>query len=312
MKFLSDRTLILCQGWLILLLLLAVPLVMLVYNPILALLAAFVSLGLGFMRGEKLQKTPYLMMNGAGNRFVVIDARKNGRVHLSAGNIRLIANPQTGHGCDQLIILRPSKQADVFMQIYNADGGEVESCGNATRCAAWLLMEETQKNKVTVQTLGGMLACERAGDRQITVDMGEPRPGNATHALEGLQGGAEVNMGNPHVVFFVPDAEAVDLKHIGPLIENRTDLFPNRVNVSVAEVQGERIKLCVWERGAGLTMACGTAACATLVAAAQRGLTGRAADINMPGGTLRIEWREDGHIWMTGPVELEFKGSLAL
>lgn len=262
----------------------------------------------------------FIKMNGTGNDFVIFDARPS-PLSFTPAQLRAIAdrnNPIT-KGCDQIIVLTPGGG----MSIYNADGGEVSSCGNATRCVGWLLMEESKVDQVAVHTRAGDLRCERAGEKCVTVDMGPPRFAHKdiptttgvsleNISLEGLEHGMALGMGNPHVVFFVPDVNAVDLKKIGPIIEHRTDIFPERVNVSAATVTPSHITLRTWERGAGLTLACGTAACATLVAAARRNLTGRDAEIHMPGGTLRIEWRGDNHVWMTGPVVEEFWGEMKL
>ncbi len=216
----------------------------------------------------------------------------------------------------------PRRGGDLAMRIWNADGGEVESCGNATRCVARLVMAETGRDVARIETAGGDLICRPVADGRIAADMGRPDFDWAriplaremdTAVLDYTHGGLErpaaVNVGNPHVVFFVEDAAAVDLGALGPAIEH-DPLFPQRINVSLAQVvDRERIILRVWERGAGLTRACGTAACAALVCAARRGLTGRAAEVCLPGGALSIEWRAaDDHIVMTGPAALSFEG----
>jgi diaminopimelate epimerase len=279
---------------------------------------------------------PFIKMNGTGNDFVVVDLRalaaeEASRVFrsLSAEAIRSIAardNPVT-KGCDQLVVLEHGhNRADVFMHIYNADGGEVSACGNATRCVGHLLLEESKKTTVRVGTKVDVLTCERASGG-VTVDMGMPRFANVeipiAEGIDGahvpvaycdLQDGMAVGMGNPHVVYFVADVNTKDLESFGPTIEQRhLEVFPERVNVNVGQIiDSTRIRLRTWERGVGLTLACGTGACATLVAASQRGLTGRKADIVMQGGTLTIDWRDDGHVWMTGPVELEFNARLSV
>ncbi|HYH38405.1 MAG TPA: diaminopimelate epimerase [Azospirillum sp.] len=267
----------------------------------------------------------FLKMHGLGNDFVVIDARTE-TYAPSEAEVRAISDRRTGVGCDQFIVVEPAQdlRASAFMRIRNADGSEVGACGNASRCVGWLLMEETGADRVVFQTAAGLLEASRAGDGLITVDMG---PANLewtaiplaqpvdTLRLPINQGGVSdpvaVNMGNPHAVYFVPDAEAVDVAGIGPGLEHHP-LFPERTNVEFASVVApNRIRMRVWERGVGITQACGTGACATAVAAARRGLTGRKADVVLDGGTLTIEWREDGHVQMTGPVAVSFTGRLS-
>ena len=268
-------------------------------------------------------------MNGLGNEFVILDGRRDA-IALSPAQTRAIADHESGIGCDQLIVIEPSKRADVRMRIWNRDGGEVESCGNASRCVAELLFAETGRDTVTIDTRGGFLICTRAPDGRVTVDMGVPRfdwqqiplsePFHDTRAIE-LQVGpidkpllhspSVVNVGNPHCIFWVDDIDAHDLGRFGPMLEFHP-LFPERANISLCEVRDrDHLVLKVWERGAGLTRACGTAACAAAVAAARKRLTGRAVRVTLPGGDLDILWREsDGHILMTGPVSYEFSGEL--
>ena len=274
---------------------------------------------------------PFVKMNGAGNDFVVVNALET-PFAPTADQARAIADRKTGEGCDQLIALEPSTTADAFMRVWNADGGVVETCGNALRCIGWMLLQSTGKAEVTIDTLGGPTTARRAADGRITVDMGAPRldweqipldEAMDTRGIE-LQVGpidapvlhtpGAVSMGNPHVVFFMdhtPDDAFV--RGTGSLIEHHPR-FPEGVNVGFAHVLApDHIRLRVWERGAGLTRACGTGACAALVAAARRGLTGRAATIEVDGGTLRIEWDEaSDHVFMTGPVEVERTGTLAI
>jgi diaminopimelate epimerase len=274
---------------------------------------------------------PFVKMNGAGNDFVVVNALET-PFAPTADQARAIADRKTGEGCDQLIALEPSTNADAFMRVWNADGGVVETCGNALRCIGWMLLQSTGKAEVTIDTLGGPTTARRAADGRITVDMGAPRldweqipldEAMDTRGIE-LQVGpidapvlhtpGAVSMGNPHVVFFMdqtPDDAFV--RGTGSLIEHHPR-FPEGVNVGFAHVLApDHIRLRVWERGAGLTRACGTGACAALVAAARRGLTGRAATIEVDGGTLRIEWDEaTDHVFMTGPVEVERTGTLAI
>jgi diaminopimelate epimerase len=273
---------------------------------------------------------PFVKMNGAGNDFVVVNALET-PFTPTAAQARAIADRDTGQGCDQLIAITPSDRADAFMRVWNADGGVVETCGNALRCVGWLLMQSTGKDRITIDTLGGPTTARRAGDHQVTVDMGAPRldwtqipleEAMDTRGIE-LQVGpidapllhtpGAVSMGNPHVVFFTDRQDDAFVSGSGSLVEHHP-LFPEGVNVGFAHVLApDRIRLRVWERGAGLTRACGTGACAALVAASRRGLTGRAATIEVDGGTLRIDWDEaSGHVFMTGPVEIERTGTLTL
>jgi diaminopimelate epimerase len=271
---------------------------------------------------------PFRKMNGLGNDFVVLDARE-APIPLGDAQAKAIADRDTGIGCDQLIILEPSKAADLFMRIRNADGGEVDACGNATRCIADLVMDQTGTDRVSVETNAGILDCTRAGERLVTVDIGPPKlewheipiaERMDTRVIE-LQIGpiddpilhspSVVNVGNPHCFFWVDDVEAYDLSKIGPLLEHHP-VFPERANISLAHVTSPTsVTLKVWERGVGLTRACGTAACAVAGAAARRKFTGRKVTVTLPGGDLDIEWREsDGHVLMTGPVAYEFEGVL--
>jgi len=272
---------------------------------------------------------PFVKMNGAGNDFVVVNALET-PFTPTADQARAIADRETGEGCDQLIALEPSDRADAFMRVWNADGGSVETCGNALRCVGWMLMESTGKTEVTIDTLGGPTTARRARDGRITVDMGAPGlnweqipldEAMDTRGIE-LQVGpiddpvlhtpGAVSMGNPHVVFFMDHAPNDGfVRGTGSLIEHHPR-FPQGVNVGFAHVVApDRIRLRVWERGAGLTKACGTGACAALVAAARRGLSERAATVEVDGGELMIEWNEaSGHVLMTGPVEVERTGNI--
>jgi diaminopimelate epimerase len=339
------------------------------------------------------REIPFKKMNGLGNDFAIIDAR-TGPFRLSAAAAQAIARRGEGAGCDQVIVLEPSRAGDVFMRILNADGSEVSACGNASRCVAALISPELGRGRLTIETRAGLLNAEVAGDGLVTVDMGVPafewdriplsRPFSDTSALdvgftlgklvsqrtarlgqasllplgegqdEALQPsiftaqpltlslslgereplprssqsagiGSEaslddgpaltrpsvVNVGNPHCIFWVEDADDFDLASIGRALEY-DELFPERANISLAQVLSrEALRLRVWERGAGLTQACGTAACAAAVCAARTGRTGRAVSVELPGGRLSINWREaDDHILMTGPVEHEFAGIL--
>ena len=261
-------------------------------------------------------RVPFTKMHGLGNDFVMLDARAAPLPPMSEATARALADRTTGIGCDQLILLEPSDTADFRMRIFNADGGEVEACGNASRAVALL-----HGKAARVETSGGLIEIEPA-EGGARVDMGKPRfewdaiP--LAYAMDTLgmpvawgelEAPTAVNVGNPHVVFFVPDADAVPLDMMGPGIE--TDpLFPDRINVNVASISGnDAIKLHVWERGVGLTRACGTGACATAIAAMRRKLTGRKVAVTLPGGTLTIEWDADDRIIMTGPATESFRGS---
>jgi diaminopimelate epimerase len=243
---------------------------------------------------------------------------------------RAIADRKTGIGCDQLILLEKSDIADVRMLVWNNGGGQVESCGNASRCIADMLFDEKKTTSATIDTLGGFLLARKAGDRLVMVDNGVPRfdwkdiplsePFHDTRHIE-LQVGpidhplihspSVVNVGNPHCIFWVDDLDVVDLSKVGPMLEHH-HLFPQRANISLARVDSrDHITLKVWERGAGLTKACGTAACAVMAAGARIKIIDRKCRITLPGGDLMMEWREsDDHVLMTGPVAYEFDGVL--
>ncbi|MGV8997767.1 MAG: diaminopimelate epimerase [Parvibaculaceae bacterium] len=273
---------------------------------------------------------PFRKMNGLGNDFVVLDLRTHA-LNLSENLVRAVANRETGIGCDQFITIEHARNGgDAFMGIRNQDGSLVEACGNAARCIGQIILDETGKETVTIETLGGNAIASHGPADTITVDMGEPRlkwneiplseEFQDTRAIE-LEVGplgaplmhspAVVNVGNPHAIFFVQDPDTIDLGRIGSMLENHP-LFPERANISVAQViDRAHVKLKVWERGAGLTLACGTAACATIVAAVRRRLTDRHITVSLPGGDLDLEWREsDNHIYMTGPATLDFEGML--
>ena len=266
----------------------------------------------------------FIKMQGLGNDFVIIDCRV-APVHLTPEKVRLISDRHTGVGCDQLILIEPSTTADVFMRIHNANGGEVEACGNATRCVAKLLFGEAERDSVIIETLAGMLHATANENGQIAVDMGPPKfywqdiPLSEKHDtlhlpidFDGLEKPTAVNMGNPHCVFFVSNIEAVDLPALGPQLEKHP-LFPEHANIGIAEqLDDKTIRLRVWERGAGITKACGTGACAAAVAGAKLGLTERSASVRLDGGTLQIDWLQDDHVWMTGPAQISFHGELDL
>lgn len=259
--------------------------------------------------------TRFRKMQGLGNDFVILDAREE-TVAMDAARARAIADRRTGIGCDQVILLEPSQVADVRMRIWNADGGEVEACGNAARCVALLEGGET-----SIETAGGVIGASANG-AAATIDMGTPRFGwdeiPLAYAMdtapmpvgwEDLTEPFAVNVGNPHVVFFVPEIDTIDLARLGPQIE--TDpLFPERTNVDIASVDDGSIRLRVWERGAGLTQACGTGACATAVAAIRRKLVRSPVEVRLPGGTLTIEWAPGETVRMSGPATHVFTGEL--
>ena len=274
---------------------------------------------------------PFRKMNGLGNDFVIIDAR--GRdVPMTAEIARRIADRETGVGCDQVIVLREddTEGVDAFMEIWNRDGSQVAACGNATRCVGDILMKEKGDDSAVIRTRAGVLSARRGENDMVTVNMGRPRFGwqdiplaeefHDTTGIE-LQIGpiddpvihtpSVVNVGNPHAVFWVDDLNIIDLGTAGPLLENHP-IFPQGANISLAKVcSPDHIALKVWERGAGLTRACGTAACAAAVCGARKGLTNRRVRVSLPGGDLFIRWREDDDaILMTGPVAYEFAGML--
>ena len=271
---------------------------------------------------------PFLKMHGAGNDFVVLDLRQsNARVDSTFA--RVLADRQKGVGCDQVISLEPSRCADVFMRIHNPDGSEAQACGNGSRCVASLLFRESSQDKVLIESCAGLLKGEIGPDGLVQVDMGpaylnwweiplafeadtlsldltyQPRQGPK------LTAPCVVSMGNPHAVFFVEDLDTIDIPTVGPILENH-DVFPERANIGFVQILGQdRLRLRVWERGAGLTLACGSGACAALVASHRRGKCARRAYLTVDGGELIIEWREtDGHVLMSGGVATAFSGIL--
>ena len=266
-------------------------------------------------------------MHGLGNDFVVFDARKQA-LALDAATARAVADRRLGIGCDQIIVIaRGNDEADAVMRIRNADGGEVESCGNAARCVAQLLMAELELDQVRIDTLGGLLLCTDAGGGLVTVDLGAPiltwdkvplaRPADTNSFALNVDGTAHivsaVSVGNPHCILFVDDAEAAPVASLGPRIETHP-MFPNRTNVEFVTVRDRaHLRMRVWERGVGITRACGTGTCAAAVAAHRRDLTDDKVEVELDGGVLAIELREsDGHILMTGPSSLAFRGEVDL
>jgi diaminopimelate epimerase len=267
----------------------------------------------------------FVKMHGLRNHFVITDAREE-PYHPGDQEVVRICDPQTGVGCDQLIIIEQARDsgADVFMRILNVDAREVEACGNATRCVAWLLFEELGRDAVVIETLAGPLACERAGPMEVSCAMGQvsmewrdiplAEERDTCHldlSFGPLSDPVALAIGNPHVVFFVNDLDAVDVEAIAPKIQAHP-LFPKQVNVGVAQMMSEdNMRLKVYERGAGLTTACGSGACVAAYAALARGLTdSRTMTIEMPAGAVGIEIREDGTAVMTGPVAFCFSGYL--
>jgi diaminopimelate epimerase len=263
---------------------------------------------------------PFRKMHGAGNDFIVMDARAR-TLPLSPKRIAALAHRRTGIGCDQFITLEPPRDgADVFMRIHNPDGSEAGACGNATRCVAALMGEEGAAGAIVVETIAGRLPT-RIEAGAIEVDMGVPgldwtdvplaAAADTLHLT--LPGGpAALSMGNPHATLFVTDIATAPVETLGPSLEH-DPIFPHRANIGFAQILApDRIRLRVWERGAGLTLACGSGACAALVNAHRRGLAGREADLLLDGGTLRILWRDDGHVIMTGPSVTAFHGTVDL
>ncbi|HEY2070310.1 MAG TPA: diaminopimelate epimerase [Rhizomicrobium sp.] len=272
--------------------------------------------------------TAFLKMHGLGNDFVVFDAR-NQALALDPDAARVVADRKRGIGCDQVIVIEPARNgADAFMRIFNSDGSQVESCGNAARCVARLLMDETQADTIRIETDGGLLACVASGDL-VTVDIGSPRfdwrdipmareTDTKSFALDvpgfdepALKTASAVNVGNPHCVLFVADAEKAPVAALGAAIEHHP-LFPQRTNVEFVSVLGpDRLRMRVWERGVGITQACGTGACATIAAAQRRGLCGTEVEIVLDGGTLTLR-RDGGSIFMKGPSAFSYRGDIDL
>ena len=258
---------------------------------------------------------PFIKMQGLGNDFVIIDQRKRSYTL----DFMKISDRKFGIGCDQIILIEESEEADCLMRIYNADGSEVAACGNATRCIAKLVMQENKISKVTIAIQKKILRCWDAGQNIVKVDMGKPLlnwydiplsancdTNNLPIFYEGLGAPSAVNIGNPHVVFFVENIDEVDLVKFGPQIENDL-MFPEKVNVNIAQITNKDILLKVWERGVGETLACGSGACATLVAAIQNGyISDNNAVVIFRSGELHIEWSDS--VFMKGSVAQVFTG----
>jgi diaminopimelate epimerase len=270
---------------------------------------------------------PFLKMHGCGNDFVVFDERA-GSLGLTATRAAAIAARRTGVGCDQFIVIEPpppGSPADAFMRIRNPDGAEAGACGNATRCVVRLLHEQTGRPHQVIETIAGLLPADVLADGRVQVDMGPARlgwrdvplagPADTLHldlALGPVLDPAACSIGNPHATFFVDDVSTIDVEGLGPQLEN-SENFPERANIGFAQVLApDRIRARIWERAAGLTLACGSGACATLVNAARRGLARRHAVVVVDGGELEITWRDDGHVLMTGPTTLSYRGIIDL
>jgi diaminopimelate epimerase len=270
---------------------------------------------------------PFLKMHGLRNDFIVVDGR-NQPYRPSAEEIVRICDRRQGVGADELLIIGPpragSVEAAAFVRIFNPDGREVEACGNASRCVGWLMLQEKKCNEILIDTLGGLLVCRQAGDKQVAVEMGKLRTGwqdiplaremDTLHLGIGagpLQDPVGMNIGNPHAVFFVEELDSVDLAIWGPQLQKHP-LFPQEANIGAAQlIDAKTLKLSVWERPGALTTACGTGACVAVAAAHRRGLT----DVNhmtviMPAGSVEIELKGDDSVVMTGPVEICFSGYL--
>lgn len=261
-------------------------------------------------------------MHGLGNDFVVLDAR-SGDISLDRDQVRAMADRRRGIGCDQLIVVEAPRLtgAAAYLHILNADGSESAACGNGTRCVASTLMKELGEGEVTLETAAGLLEASIADNGQITVNMGSAlldwheiplaEEQDTLHVgidVGGLNDPVAVNVGNPHCVFFVDDVDDIDLERLGPQIEHAS-IFPERTNVEIVEICDEgHVRMRVWERGVGITLACGSGACASVVAAHRRQLADRKADVLLDGGTLSIEWLDTGDVLMTGPVAVSFTG----
>ena len=265
----------------------------------------------------------FVKMHGAGNDFVVLDGRARA-IAVAQDDALRIADRHRGVGCDQIVLIESADDADAFMRILNADGSESAACGNATRCVAALLAAENGARQVSIRTNAGILQATIKGPNLVEVDMGEPQfdwsdiplvePADTASlrlAMGPVANPAACSMGNPHATFFVDDLKHLPVDTLGPALE-RARLFPQRANIGFARIDApDRIRLRVWERGVGMTLACGSGACAALVNANRRGLAARHANIEMDGGILSVTWRNDNHVLMEGPVAIAFEGTLA-
>tara|TARA_B100000686_G_scaffold179586_1_gene186544 strand:- start:5112 stop:5939 length:828 start_codon:yes stop_codon:yes gene_type:complete len=257
-------------------------------------------------------------MDGLGNDFIIFDKRKKS-ISLSKDEIKKISN-RNNIGCDQVIFIDQDKNSDAFLEFFNSDGGQISACGNGSRCVAYLLMKESNINKIKLRTKAGILGAELNKNNLVSINMGQPNfdwnkiplskkmdnknLGIKINNIQGEEiiGGFSLSVGNPHVIFFVNDFDQFDIKEIGPKIENH-NYFPEKCNVTLANIKNKNhIKVKVWERGAGLTKACGTAACATAVSGAVLKFNERFVDIEFSEGILNIDWKENNNIYMTGKV----------
>lgn len=270
----------------------------------------------------------YYKMNGLGNDFIIFDNRQV-KIKITKKLIRIVANREFGIGCDQVILIDNYGENNIYMRIWNQDGTEISACGNATRCVALKILEERNSNSLKIKTKSGELICTRQSQKNIKVDMGVPKfkwediplakKIDDTSAisydfkignLETIYPPSLVNVGNPHCILWIKNLASVDISNIGSEIENDI-LFPKKVNVSFANIKNRKlIDLIVWERGAGMTKACGTAACAVAVAASRINKTEREVEVNLPGGSLNIMWDEDDHIQMTGEAVFDYEDYL--
>jgi diaminopimelate epimerase len=271
----------------------------------------------------------FIKMHGLRNHFVIVDGRAE-PYRPTSKEIAAVCDPQSGVGCDQLVVIQQADEvaslagAAASLRFYNVDGPEAEACGNATRCVAWLLLEESGKDRVQLETRNGILECRRIGDKRVSCGMGQVsmdwqkiplrEKQDTCHLNIGngpLNDAVALNIGNPHVVYFVSNIDAIDLQKLAPPIQTNA-LFPKQVNVGVAQmVAADRLRLKVFERGVGLTQACGSGACVAAYAALARGLTDeRTLIVEMPAGDVEISISEDGKATMTGPVEYSFSGFL--
>ena len=257
-------------------------------------------------------------MDSLGNDFIIFDKRKES-ISLTKDQIMKISD-RNNIGCDQVIFVDADKSNNAYLTFYNSDGGEIKACGNGSRCAAYLLMKENNTKKISLKTKAGILLAELDNKNLVSINMGQPNfewkripllkemdnknlkiKINSTDGKE-IEGGFSLSVGNPHVIFFVKNINQFNIKDIGPKIENH-EYFPEKCNVTLANIKNKKhVKVNVWERGAGLTKACGTAACATAVSGAVLGLNERCVDIEFPEGLLNIDWKTDNNIYMTGKV----------
>ena len=267
------------------------------------------------------KKIPFRKMHGLENDFVVLDSRQK-EITLSKNEIIAIADRKTGVGFDQLLIIQPPKKSNgVFMSVYNSDGNRVETCGNGARCIAKVVMNDLNTNEIIIDTLAGPIKASKHQNGQITVNLGKIKYSwkdipmsrkldtlNLDFGIKDLPHGIAVNVGNPHVVFFVKDVENIDLTEVGPKVSS-DKIFPDGANVEFAQLLSkDHIRMRVWERGVGVTKACGTGACATLVASAKKGLSKNYARVSLDGGDLFVELSKNDEVKMTGPAEYSFTG----